>query len=81
MKITPAWNFSTLTAGQIETDETPFDWFPGTLSENELNSIKDNGILLPLLVQAVADSKYLLVDGLNHLPGSHRQQKFPHKKN
>jgi len=40
MKITPAWNFSTLTAGQIETDETPFDWFPGTLSENELNSIK-----------------------------------------
>ena len=63
MKITPAWNFSTLTAGQIETDETPFDWFPGTLSENELNSIKHNGILLPLLVQAVADSKYLLVDG------------------
>ena len=63
MKITPAWNFSTLTAGQIETDETPFDWFPGTLSENELSSIKHNGILLPLLVQAVANSKYLLVDG------------------
>ena len=63
MKITPAWNFSTLIVGQIETDEAPFDWFPGPLSENELSSIKHNGILLPLLVQAVSDSKYVLVDG------------------
>jgi hypothetical protein len=63
MKITSAWNFSTLIVDQIETDEATFDWFPGALSENELSSIKHNGILLPLLVQAVSDSKYLLVDG------------------
>ena len=63
MKIKPAWVFSSLTAGQIETDETPLDWFPGSLSENDHSSIKDNGILLPLLVQAVPGSKYLLVDG------------------
>ena len=63
MKITPAWDNSILTAGQIETVETPFNWFPGALSENDNSSIKQNGILLPLLVKAVRDSKYLLVDG------------------
>ena len=63
MKITPAWDISTLTAGQIETVETPFNWFPGALSENDNSSIKQNGILLPLLVKAVRDSRYLLVDG------------------
>ncbi|MDE0792016.1 MAG: ParB/Srx family N-terminal domain-containing protein [SAR324 cluster bacterium] len=63
MKITPAWDNSILTADQIETVETPFNWFPGALSENDNSSIKQNGILLPLLVKAVRDSKYLLVDG------------------
>ena len=63
MKITPAWDISTFTASQIETVEAPFNWFPGALSENDNSSIKQNGILLPLLVKAVRDSKYLLVDG------------------
>lgn len=63
MKITPAWDISTLTAGQIETVETPFDWFPGALNENDNSSIKQNGVLLPLLVKELRDSKYLLVDG------------------
>ena len=63
MKITPAWDNSILTASQIEIFEAPFNWFPGDLSENDNSSIKQNGILLPLLVKAVRDSKYLLVDG------------------
>jgi hypothetical protein len=63
MKITPAWDISTFTASQIETVEAPFNWFPGALSENDNSSIKQNGILLPLLVKAVRDSRYMLVDG------------------
>ena len=63
MKITTDWDFSTLATNQIETDETPFDWFQGALTENDLNSIKQNGVLLPLVVQTVPNSKYLLVDG------------------
>ena len=63
MKITPAWDNSILTASQIESVEAPFNWFPGALSENDKRSIKQNGILLPLLVKAVRGSKYLLVDG------------------
>ena len=63
MKIIPAWDNSILTASQIETVEAPFNWFPGALSENDNSSIKQNGILLPLLVKAVRDSRYMLVDG------------------
>jgi hypothetical protein len=63
MKIKPAWDISTFTASQIETVEAPFNWFPGALSENDNSSIKQNGILLPLLVKAVRDSRYMLVDG------------------
>ena len=67
MKIKTDWDFSTLATNQIETDETPFDWFQGALTENDLNSIKQSGVLLPLVVQAVPNSKYLLVDGFKRL--------------
>ena len=77
MKIIPAWNISTLTANQIEADETSFDWFPGALSENDLSSIKQNGLLLPLLVNAVADSKYVLVDGFKRFSYFVTQTDFP----
>ena len=77
MKIIPAWNISTLTANQIEADETSFDWFPGALSENDLSSIKQNGVLLPLLVNAVADSKYVLVDGFKRFSYLVTQTDFP----
>ena len=77
MKIIPAWNISTLTANQIEADETSFDWFPGALSENDLSSIKQNGLLLPLLVNAVADSKYVLVDGFKRFSYLVTQTDFP----
>jgi hypothetical protein len=63
MKITPAWDFSTLAVGQIEAEDTPFNWFPGVLSANAQNSLTQDGVQLPLLVQAVQDSRYLLVDG------------------
>ena len=80
MKIIPAWNISTLTANQIEADETSFDWFPGALSENDLSSIKQNGVLLPLLVNAVADSKYVLVDGFKRFSYLVTQTDFPDLK-
>ena len=63
MKITPAWYFSNLTFSQIESGDTLFDWFPGVLSVNVQNSLEQNGIQLPLLVQAIQHSKYRLVDG------------------
>ena len=63
MKIKPAWSFSNLTFSQIESGDTLFDWFPGVLSVNVQNSLEQNGIQLPLLVQAIQHSKYRLVDG------------------
>ena len=63
MKITPAWSFSNLTFNQLEAGETLFDWFPGVLSVSLQNSLEQNGIQFPLLVQAIQHSKYRLVDG------------------
>jgi len=63
MKITPAWSFSNLTFSQIEAGDTLFDWFPGVLSVSLQNSLEQNGIQFPLLVQAIQHSKYRLVDG------------------
>ena len=63
MKITPAWSFSNLTISQIEAGDTLFDWFPGVLSVSLQNSLEQNGIQFPLLVQAIQHSKYRLVDG------------------
>ena len=63
MKIKPAWSFSNLTFSQIESGDTLFDWFPGVLSVSLQNSLEQNGIQFPLLVQAIQHSKYRLVDG------------------
>ena len=63
MKIAPAWSFSNLTFSQIEAGDTLFDWFPGVLSVSLQNSLEQNGIQFPLLVQAIQHSKYRLVDG------------------
>ena len=63
MKITPAWSFSNLTFSKIEAGDTLFDWFPGVLSVSLQNSLEQNGIQFPLLVQAIQHSKYRLVDG------------------
>jgi len=63
MEITPAWSFSNLTFSQIEAVDTLFDWFPGVLSVSLQNSLEQNGIQFPLLVQAIQHSKYRLVDG------------------
>ena len=63
MKIKPAWYFSNLTFSQIEAGDTLFDWFPGVLSVSLQNSLEQNGIQFPLLVQAIQHSKYRLVDG------------------
>tara|TARA_B100001079_G_scaffold72192_1_gene61885 strand:+ start:288 stop:1304 length:1017 start_codon:yes stop_codon:yes gene_type:complete len=63
MKITPSWSFSNLTFSQIEAGDTLFDWFPGVLSVSLQNSLEQNGIQFPLLVQAIQHSKYRLVDG------------------
>ena len=59
----PAWSFSNLTFSQIEAGDTLFDWFPGVLSVSLQNSLEQNGIQFPLLVQAIQHSKYRLVDG------------------
>ena len=63
MKITPTWSFSNLTFSQIEAGDALFDWFPGVLSVSLQNSLEQNGIQFPLLVQAIQHSKYRLVDG------------------
>jgi hypothetical protein len=80
MKITPAWDFSTLAVGQIEAEDTPFNWFPGVLSTNEQNSLTKDGVQLPLLVQAVQDSRYLLVDGFKRFFWLTSATEFPDKK-
>lgn len=63
MKIKHDWVLKTILVRQLEIVDTPFNWFPGDLSASDMNSLDEIGILLPLLVQAVNDSKYRLVDG------------------
>lgn len=63
MKIKPDWVLKTLSVSQLEIVDTPFNWFPGVLSACDRNSLDEEGIRLPLLVQTVNDSHYCLVDG------------------
>ena len=63
MKIKPAWFFSNLSVSQFDADNTLFDWFPGVLSVSLQNSLEQNGIQIPLLVQPIRHSRYRLVDG------------------
>ena len=52
---------------QLDDLSSTFNWFPGDLSECDRNSIEQDGIRLPLLVQSVEDSKFRLIDGFKRL--------------
>ena len=67
MKIKPDWILKNLYISQLDDLSTTFNWFPGDLSECDRNSIEQDGILLPLLVQSVEDSKFRLIDGFKRL--------------
>ena len=67
MKIKPDWILKNLFISQLDDLSSTFNWFPGDLSECDRNSIEEDGIRLPLLVQPVEDSKFRLVDGFKRL--------------
>ena len=67
MKKTPAWDLLTLTVCRIDSAETRFNWFPGNLSEEDGKSLEQNGILIPILLQAVPGKKYRIIDGFKRI--------------
>ena len=67
MKKTPAWDILTLTICLIDPAETRFNWFPGNLSEEDGKSLEQNGILIPLLLQAVPGKKFRMIDGFKRI--------------
>ena len=67
MKKTPAWDFLTLAADQIDTSETRFNWFPGNLSTENRKSLGQSGVRIPLLVQAVPGKKHRIIDGFKRI--------------
>jgi len=67
MKKTPAWDLLTLTVCRIDPAETSFNWFPDKLSEEDGKSLEQNGILIPLLLQAVPGKKYRIIDGFKRI--------------
>jgi len=83
----PNWKFSNLPYTQIEAESSPFNWFPGSLNENSHNSMNQNGLLLPLLVQSMPDQTYQIIDGFKRfsylvtqnelLTYEKRRQEFP----
>ena len=85
MKKTPAWDLLTLTVCRIDPAETRFNWFPGNLSDEEGKSLEQNGILIPLLLQAVPGKKYRIIDGFkriswltsNNIASDQKQQETP----
>ena len=85
MEKTPAWDLLTLTVCQIDPAETRFNWFPGNLSEEDGKSLEQNGILIPLLLQAVPGKKYRIIDGFkriswltsNNTASDQKQQETP----
>ena len=85
MKKTPAWDLLTLTVCQIDPAETRFNWFPGNLSEEDGKSLEQNGILIPVLLQAVPGKKYRIIDGFkriswltsNNTASDQKQQETP----
>jgi len=85
MKKTPTWDFLTLTVCRINPAETRFNWFPGNLSEEDGKSLEQNGILIPLLLQAVPGKKYRIIDGFkriswltsNNTASDQKQQETP----
>ena len=85
MKKPPAWDLLTLTVCQIDPTETRFNWFPGNLSEEDGKSLEQNGILIPILLQAVPGKKYRIIDGFkriswltsNNTASDQKQQETP----
>jgi len=67
MKKPPAWDLLTLTVCRIDPAETRFNWFPDKLSEEDGKSLEQNGILIPLLLQAVPGKKYRIIDGFKRI--------------
>jgi len=67
MQIKPEWILKNLFISQFDDLSSTFNWFPGDLSECDRNSIEEDGIRLPLLVQPVEDSKFRLIDGFKRL--------------
>ena len=67
MQIKTEWILKNLFISQIDDLSSTFNWFPADLSECDRNSIEEDGIRLPLLVQPVEDSKFRLVDGFKRL--------------
>jgi len=85
MKKMPAWDLLTLTVCLIDPAETRFNWFPGNLSEEDGKSLEQNGILIPILLQAVPGKKYRIIDGFkriswlasNNTASDQKQQETP----
>ena len=67
MKIKNDWIIKYLSISQLDDISRKFNWFPGDLPECDRHSIKQDGIRLPLLVQQVGNSKFILVDGFKRL--------------
>ena len=61
MKIKTDWILKNLYMEQLDDLSSKFNWFPGELLECDRNSIKQDGIRLPLLVQQADDSKFRLI--------------------
>ena len=67
MKIKTGWVFKNISINHIDDLSSIFNWFPGDLPEYDRNSIDQEGIRLPLMVQSVDDSKFRLIDGFKRL--------------
>ena len=85
MEKTPTWDFLTVTVCRIDPTETCFNWFPGNLSEDDIKSLEQNGILIPILLQVVPSKKYRIIDGFkriswltsNNTASDQKQQETP----
>ena len=85
MEKTPTWDFLTVTVCRIDPTETCFNWFTGNLSEEDLKSLEQNGILIPILLQVVPGKKYRIIDGFkriswltsNNTASDQKQQETP----
>lgn len=85
MEKTPTWDFLTVTVCRIDPTETCFNWFPGNLSEDDVKSLEQNGILIPILLQVVPGKKYRIIDGFkriswltsNNTASDQKQQEIP----
>ena len=67
MKKTTVWDFLTLTACRIDQSETRFNWFPANLSKDDLKSLGQHGVRIPMLLQATTGKKYRIIDGFKRI--------------